>query len=165
MGLKESVPVGQVVSNERVCKICEKSLEEKFFYKYELKEEQPTCKACKKESRKKGKKDKDIVNLREKKVSGLYVVSTVEKMEENIFKVGKHTGTQRKLISRYRTYFIDPVILFYVPSDNINELEKTVLYKLQQFRISDLDGGETEWVKLSFADLINIILDTYCSLK
>jgi hypothetical protein len=166
MGQKESVnksDTEQEIIKVKICKECKKELGEKFFYKYELKKETSICKGCKiKEQKNKKKLDEKPGSIKEKEqISGLYVVSTMERMKENIFKVGKHTGTQRKLISRYRTYLIDPIILFYIPDKKIDEFEKNVLAEIQLFRISDLDGGDTEWVKLPLNKLITIVLDVY----
>jgi hypothetical protein len=153
----EKEPIAPLESNE--CNECHKTLLKSLFYKYQLKEPKPICKECVIAQRKTRKAGSSTIASVEtpKKMSGIYIITNLEKMDGNIYKVGKHTGSQRKLLSRYRTYLIDPIIIFYVPSSETSELEKKLLELLKAHRINDMDDGETEWVKLPLADLLKIV--------
>jgi hypothetical protein len=140
--------------NEVICDSCKISQPYHNFYKYQLKEENPKCKNCVKRNRKPKKTENKKISLR-----GLYVISTIEKAESDFYKVGKHSGTQRALISRYKTYLINPIIYFYIPHDTVDEFETEILSELSEYRIHDNDGGDTEWVKLPLEKLLTIIID------
>ena len=161
MGQKLSAVVNEIKPDETKTFICTKCGEKKsadLFYKYQLRAENPVCRACLKTARKKIKAKIDVV-VPSGRMSGLYIVSTLDRIAANTFKVGKHTGTQRKLISRYRTYLVDPIILFYHPdsSDKIDLLERSVLEQLTHARISDEDGRTTEWIRAPLFEIIETV--------
>ena len=155
----------EVVENGIKCKECGEVLSLEKFYKYELAEPSPTCKSCKKKNRSLSSPQKSCCkcgeasenfykrelvkenptckncmknNKKQDVMTGLYVITTLERSERNEYKVGKHTGSQRKLLSRYRTYLIDPIIVYFVISKNMDEFEKKILNHLTKinFKIS-----------------------------
>jgi hypothetical protein len=138
--------------SERVCANCKQNFPDQSYYKYELKKAQSTCIACVKAQRKNKKTETSEQH-------GVYVITTMEHMKKNMFKFGKHTGTQRKLLSRYKTYLINPIIILYLPQDDMHEFENRVLTKLSAVRIHDDDGGNTEWVHMPLLELMHTILD------
>jgi hypothetical protein len=91
------------------------------------------------------------------KMTSIYVVSTLDRIKEHTFKVGKHSGSQQKLLSRYKTPLIEPLIIYFRPSVQSSEIEKQVLSQLDQYRIKDQDNKKTEWVKLDSIEIIKII--------
>lgn len=164
---------GSTIVNKTVgCHSCREKLSEDLYYKYQLKSTAPICKSClikqrrnkittiddfivlepqksEKKVRRKKSKRKSEINL-----YGLYIVSTPDQINKNTFKVGIHSGTQRKLISRYHTYFPDILILFYFPSEKADQLEKEVFNKLENNRVCDGDNHHTEWIILPLSDII-----------
>lgn len=92
-------------------------------------------------------------------MESLYIISTLKKAKKNIYKFGRHSGSQRKLISRYRTYLTDVIIFYFRPTDNFAFLEKKILLILDDFIIRDIDGVKTEWIQLELSKIIDIIDD------
>lgn len=87
----------------------------------------------------------------------IYVVSTKSRALENIYKIGYHTGTQKKLLSRYRTSLINPIIYFFINVDNKEVIEKNVHEKLKDYMILDDDSNKTEWFKVSIFEIVRTI--------
>lgn len=97
-------------------------------------------------------------------MQGIYVISNETYMQINKYKVGKHTGNLTKLISRYKTYLIDPIICFYVISENYSRLEYDILQSLKAQRIKDGNGKLSEWVihpLPKIINTINVLVNTY----
>lgn len=90
-------------------------------------------------------------------LKSIYIISTLEKSQKHEFKMGKHKGSQKKLLSRYRTYLVDPIIFYFRPVINYNFIENKIKSKLKKFRISDEDNNLTEWIKLELFQLISYI--------
>ena len=90
---------------------------------------------------------------------GVYIISTSEKAKNNIFKIGKHTGSQGRLLSRYKTSLIDPYICYFHESDDYSEIEKLLLGKMEDFRIKNEDGRKTEWIKLELSKIIQALIE------
>lgn len=87
----------------------------------------------------------------------IYIISTLKRSNDHIFKIGKHTGTRTKLMSRYATYLIDPIIFYFQPVINYGLVENKIKSKLKKFRIVNNNGKRTEWIKLELIDLMRCI--------
>ncbi|QKE50324.1 T5orf172 domain-containing protein [Faustovirus] len=86
-----------------------------------------------------------------------YIVTTSDRMINNQYKLGKCTGTQRKLLSRYKTPLINPIcVLFYPIKSDVIAFERTMLNALQQYIINDENDNPTEWVKCNVSEILNI---------
>lgn len=97
------------------------------------------------------------------KKSFIYIISTDEYAKINKYKVGKHFGSESKLLSRYRTYLINPK-LFYTKEfskDNINEIEEKIKATLIDNRIKNNTGRFTEWVLCDLEKIKVIIEHTF----
>ena len=89
----------------------------------------------------------------------VYVVSTHEKSKLNMYKIGKHTGTLRKLESRYTTSLINPIVYFFYPTTHASIIETEIKKQLDSDRIVNDNETKTEWVHLELKLIINTILD------
>lgn len=95
----------------------------------------------------------------------VYIISTKEKSAENIFKPGKHTGTLRKLESRYVTSLVNPIVYFYYPTKYASLIEAEIKKQLDAQRIINDNGTKTEWVKTELRTITDIIHDTEALLQ
>lgn len=74
----------------------------------------------------------------------IYIISTFEQLNNNIFKIGKHNGTRSKLLSRYTTYLINPIIFYFRPVNDYGVVENKIKSELKKFRIKNNNGNYTE---------------------
>ncbi|AQN67869.1 T5orf172 domain protein [Saudi moumouvirus] len=92
-------------------------------------------------------------------MQSIYIVSTLEKAAQNEYKIGSHTGTQRKLLARYGTPLIDPIIYFFRPVYNSKKIETIILEKLNEHRRINSSGNKTEWIKLNIDKIIKEVCE------
>lgn len=90
----------------------------------------------------------------------VYIISTEKKRADNIYKPGKHTGSIRKLESRYVTALINPIVYFYYPTKYASLIEKEIKKKLDNRRIINNNGTKTEWVYAELKLITDIIYET-----
>lgn len=95
----------------------------------------------------------------------VYIVTTCEQRKKNRYKVGKHTGSFRKLESRYITPLVDPIICFFYPSEYAAMTEKKVKKQFDSFRIVNKNGTKTEWFQIDLKVVISAICDIELALK
>lgn len=88
----------------------------------------------------------------------IYIVSNAENHIQGRYKVGKHGGTQKQLITRYKTPLINPVIYFYYPCSDNSIMETAILEKLDRYRIRDENGKATEWINCALSIVVGIML-------
>ena len=84
----------------------------------------------------------------------LYLISTTEKAKQDMYKLGSHKGSQLKLISRYQTYLIDPIIYFSYPIENPRFIESELKNIFKKYRIKNSNGKLTKWIKMDIHTLI-----------
>ena len=89
----------------------------------------------------------------------IYVISTISKSKENEYKIGNHSGTQKKLQSRYQTYLVNPIIFYYRPVTNWQLIDSKIKSELKKFRLKNDDNKLTEWFKTKLNDIISCIND------
>lgn len=87
----------------------------------------------------------------------IYVVSIAEWAAVNKYKVGIHTGSQKKLLSRYGTALTDPIIYFFYLCEFNVELEKKMKTELLLNRVKTEDGMVSEWVIMDLFEIIGHI--------
>ncbi len=87
-------------------------------------------------------------------MKSIYVVSTRKRAMKNKYKVGKHAGNQRKLLGRYGTPLIKPIIYYFKHVDDYTIIETLVLQNLDSFRIKNDNGIKTEWIRLPLKEII-----------
>jgi hypothetical protein len=68
----------------------------------------------------------------------IYIISTRERAKKNLYKPGKHTGTLRKLESRYTTPLINPIIHFFHPTPEASLIENELKKILHEHRVINL---------------------------
>lgn len=92
-----------------------------------------------------------------KPITGVYVISTQQRADNDEYKIGKFTSTKDNLLSRYATYLTKPIIYYLVEHSNNSFIEKEVLKKLSQYRLLNHRNRPSEWVKCSLSNIINTI--------
>ena len=91
------------------------------------------------------------------KMSSIYLISTHQKAKINEFKLGKFSGSVKKLISRYTTSLVSPIVFYYRKVNNYTLIEKQILSDLDKFRIINANGNKSEWIALDKNKIINTI--------
>ena len=84
----------------------------------------------------------------------MYVVSTLSKSKKNKYKIGYHGGTQQKLLSRYQTYLINPIVFYFRPVINYSVIDTEIKTALKKHRIKNNNGNYSEWFQLKLEDII-----------
>ncbi len=77
-----------------------------------------------------------------------------------VYKVGRHTGSEKRLVSRYITALIDPTVHLFVKCDAAR-VERLVLTKMSAHRLVNVRGRKSEWIR---ADLSTIIAEVQSAL-
>ena len=85
-----------------------------------------------------------------KDVSFIYIVTNPVYRQQNMFKIGKHTGTKRMLEKRYQTYLIDVEVLFFFPTGNPSQDESYLLQRFSGYRVMN-----SEFVKIPLDKLMD----------
>jgi len=87
----------------------------------------------------------------------IYIISTCSRSKKNMFKIGKHTGSQEQLLTRYETYLIHIKIYYFRSVSDYNKIENLIKSKLKRQRIKKANGNYTEWINLELPKLISCI--------
>lgn len=104
-------------------------------------------------------KNKEIKELSEKMLYSMpdintnqhiYIITNKSHMKDNIFKIGRHTGTKIALIDRYNTTLPKPVILRFQPTERCNTDELQLQNLLKKNKYSG------EWFNIDIDVLLNI---------
>src|SRR6266567_3538330 len=94
----------------------------------------------------------------------VYAVSTKKKANKHKFKFGSHTGTQQKLLSRYTTYLINPLIYYFYETPYAKEIENIFKKKCIDERIINDNGKITEWIYLELHNIAKYVCEIEKSL-
>ena len=86
--------------------------------------------------------------------TAFYIISTMSKINKNKFKIGKHTGTYDELISRYRTYFIEPIVCLFIYDPNALNIETLLKKKLKGHFITCPNRNPSEWIYMDYKELV-----------
>lgn len=81
----------------------------------------------------------------------VYIVSSPRHMEQSEYKIGKFFGTEKKLRTRYNTYFINTEVIRFFKCEDYDKMEKDILSAVKEYRID-----KTEWVKMDINKLLDI---------
>ena len=100
--------------------------------------------------------DNIIDNKSLKDMTFIYVVSNHIYSSKNLYKIGKHTGTKKMLIQRYKTYLMEPIVYFYFPSGDISHDETSLLKRFSKYRV-----GTSEFVEIHIDKLLDNIYMYY----
>lgn len=68
-------------------------------------------------------------------LKAIYIISNIDNATKSEFKIGKHSGSIQKLISRYAVYFVRPIIFYFAFVDNGDIIETEVLNRLDKYRL------------------------------
>lgn len=86
--------------------------------------------------------------------SAIYVISTKKQSMHNEYKIGRHIGTVSKLITRYSTYLIKPIVYFFRYVNDATTLEEIIKTFFYDFRICNINNKKSEWIKLQIDILL-----------
>lgn len=109
------------------------------YFLYKRVDDKKAIKLCKKLKR---CNKTDLIN------NTIYIISTPEKAAQNIYKIGKHCGSKGKLIGRYITTLIYPIVYFSQRVYNYDLIEENILKELDGHRLVNLHGNKSEWINL-----------------
>jgi hypothetical protein len=104
----------------------------------------------------------------------IYLISIPERMEKNEYKLGKSKlpvwqpelglsptgkfmGSLNKLISRYITPLIIPLVFCFIKVNNYAIIETKILEELDEFRIININGNKSEWIRLDRNKIMTVI--------
>lgn len=95
----------------------------------------------------------------EYKMINQYVYAVTTPDRKGLVKIGKHTGSERKLMGRYLTYFSTANIEQFVQSNDYGKLEKAIHKYLSKYKVD-----KREWFDCSL-DIIEEAFDKCCSMN
>lgn len=101
------------------------------------------------------KKKKNIDTKKSNRI--IYLISTEQNAKKNIFKVGRHKGTEKQLLKRYTTYLINPVIYFFQEVNDYCLIETKILEELGHCVLINVNGNKSEWIELEKNKIIRCI--------
>lgn len=90
-------------------------------------------------------------------MGAIYVISTKAQASRNRYKVGKHSGTKNKLLSRYRTYLIKPVVYYFEQVKDYTTFERDLLACFDSHRLITDKGSKSEWVTMDLNKILRKI--------
>lgn len=106
------------------------------------------------------------INYEIEAIRGVYIITNSDHMKENQFKIGKHTGEESVLLSRYRTYLLDPILIVYQPTGKYtNIIEKNLKNRTKQWAMRNNNGRKTEWRKIPLEILVEKLLDVIMEIE
>jgi hypothetical protein len=95
--------------------------------------------------------------LRKKREPGaFYIISNPSYIDINHYKIGKTCRTERDIATRYRTYFLKPIVLYYREvGKKYEEHEHTLKQILEPYRVKNDIDNVSEFVQMPLQDLID----------
>lgn len=90
----------------------------------------------------------------------IYVISSPSLARKKIYKIGIHKGSKLSLLSRYRTYLINPKVFYFYQHSHNKLIEKKVLTYFDKQLIVSNNNRKTEWINSPLDSIINIINHT-----
>lgn len=92
--------------------------------------------------------------------SHIYIISDNIHSQYNHYKVGFHTGSLKKLITRYSTDF--PELNVYLFRDGELWHETSILSILKPYRITkNFSGVASEWINRPLDDILQVVIDVF----
>jgi hypothetical protein len=89
----------------------------------------------------------------------VYIITDEHRQKQGIYKIGKHTGNLGKLLSRYGTYLVDPIVLVFQPTGSYTDLMEDLLKdNTMEFVVRKKSGRTTEWRCMSLDLLIKMFI-------
>lgn len=90
-------------------------------------------------------------------MNAVYVVSTSSHADSDTYKLGIHCGTVGKLMRRYGTYLIHPIVYYFCYIDSNFDIERALKDEFIDERIIDYNNKKSEWIKLPLAKIIKCL--------
>ena len=90
----------------------------------------------------------------------IYILSDKYRAAQNIYKVGRHTGNDDMLITRYKTYLTEPILYYFESVKTIEQcinIENEIKKTLEEYRTEFPSGNLTEWYKINLRQLMKHI--------
>lgn len=87
-------------------------------------------------------------------MEAIYIISTFECAKQNKYKPGYHTGTKKKLISRYATSLIHPIVYYFRYTSHAKQIESSLKSFFEKERIMNCNRKKTEWINIELDILI-----------
>ena len=88
----------------------------------------------------------------------IYLISIPERIVKDEYKVGRFKGSMGKLLDRYMTPLVIPIIISFIKVINYKIIEKNILKDLDEYRIINLRNNKSEWIKLNKESILDIII-------
>lgn len=90
-------------------------------------------------------------------MKAIYIISTEEWSKINKYKLGGCTGPINKLMNRYTTYHVIPVIYYFREIDEYIDVEDKLKNMLIQFRLKSAHNNRLEWLIINLDTLIRCV--------
>lgn len=103
----------------------------------------------------------DIYKKSDNKTSRIafYVITGIYEISDFKFKIGYHTGSVKKLLRRYATYFSRPIILYFIYLDDYSiELEDIIKDTYYEYREENCGGRKTEIIRFTYPIFYNNLI-------
>lgn len=91
-------------------------------------------------------------------MSSIYVISC-PMFQNQIYKVGSHDSTLKRLISRYITSFPYLNVHYFIHIKDAHDVESIFKEKYRSYRIANMNNRLSEWVTMPLEDIINGLLE------
>lgn len=91
-------------------------------------------------------------------MTAFYIISTRSKSGRNIFKIGICSRTAIGLLSRYSTYFMEPIIFYFQHlGDDAIKIENNIKNYFYDQRINNCRGHKSEWINIKYSKLYEYV--------
>jgi hypothetical protein len=87
-----------------------------------------------------------------------YIYTTPDHQVNNKYKIGVHTGSQKKLIRRIKTYLPEAFIILFLKTDKCTSIEDHLKKMFLEYRIDNQDDRKSEWLILDPIEIIKELL-------
>jgi Meiotically up-regulated gene 113 len=93
-------------------------------------------------------------------IKSIYVVTTADRRDRNIFKIGRFSGSNDELIKQCKIPLKNPICVHFAPTPDYIAVESKVLQKLGEYRLPDRNADDSSWVNHPAKNIIKIINKT-----
>lgn len=90
-------------------------------------------------------------------MKAVYVVSTPDKADNNIYKLGSHFGDVHRLIGRYTTYLLHPIVYYFCYIDSNIDIESALKDEFVDERILNWKNKKSEWINLPLKQIVKCL--------
>jgi hypothetical protein len=90
----------------------------------------------------------------------VYVISTPERIEDNLFKFGTTIYGPDELIESFEDLLIDPILCCYIAVENGLAIRRAVMERLDKYRVYNSRDTKTKWLGTTLGRILNVINKT-----